>query len=963
MSTRWHPSMEQKQSAKDAWIKGMTPWLVAVAAFIVYVLTLNRWVTLASIPLASKITGWDWWSTTVQAPLALVLTYPFRFAPASMQPVLLNLFSAVCASGALGLLAKAVSLLPHDRTRDQRHRERSEFSLLSIPTAWVPPVLAAGALGFQLTYWEHAIAITGESLNLLLFAFVIFSLLQYRIDQRPWRLSAMALVYGLAMTNNWAMVGFLPLFVGALVWMLGFRFFKPEVLGRLAIWGALGLLLYLFLPLVESTSGSNDMSFLDLLKFEVGLQKNILLNFPRYLVFLCGLYSLLPVFVLGFRWPSTLGDTSIVGSLLTHWMFRIVNTVFLVVCVWVMFDPIFSPRSKVAGVPFLTFYFLTALSIGYYSGYFMLVFGTEPVRSHHRSSGDRNIIGMAVIGTVCLAMVAVPAGLIYKNLPAIQAANGLQLKKLAETIAQGLPAKGGIAVSDDSSLLILVEAALKTANPKHSQVLVDTRFLSYPGYQRLLLKRNPSVWPDYFATNSQLDRIEQTDLRLMMRYLSYKRDVNYVHPPFGHFGEAIYPIPHGMVYSMKPYLTNEFTNIPLTEEEVADNMEFWTKTKAELATWPKTAPRSEQESVITDAEYARKQFSKAANLTGTIFQKEGHLNEAGFCFDLALEFNPDNDVAKVNRDYHLTLKAGNPKPVEMLPAVEDKIRAKYVRWEDRIRENGPYDEPYFCGQTGEHFALSSLQLTRQAAQCFMRAQQLDPSKMDYRIWLGNMFLKANAPSHTLETISRINATNQSFDVKIELILMEAWAHAFQTNLPYAEKLLLSAQQKYPDVESLPENLSKIYIQNGMFTNALAAVDRQLQIAPNNIKALLNKGALCIQLTNYVMAVQSLNRVIAAEPKNDAARVDRAIALMQSGQWDAAKADYEILLDLVPHFYRAYYGLGQIAYLKKDARTAIKNFELYLKYAPRDMKGKPLDVKEAQSVTQKLQGLQSGAAAP
>jgi len=47
-------------------------------------------------------------------------------------------------------------------------------------------------------------------LDLLLFAYVIRNLLEFRLDGREsWLLKA-SLVYGAGMTNNWAMIGFFP---------------------------------------------------------------------------------------------------------------------------------------------------------------------------------------------------------------------------------------------------------------------------------------------------------------------------------------------------------------------------------------------------------------------------------------------------------------------------------------------------------------------------------------------------------------------------------------------------------------------------------------------------------------------------------------------------------------------------------------------------------------------------------
>ena len=128
--------------------------------------------------------------------------------------------------------------------------------MLSIRAAWVPPVLAALVCGLQLTFWENAVVATGEALDLLLFAWLVHCLLQYRLDQKESRLTWFAVVYGIAVTNNYAMIAFFPAFVIALIWMKGMSFFKAGFLLRMAGCGAAGLLLYLLLPAVESASNS-----------------------------------------------------------------------------------------------------------------------------------------------------------------------------------------------------------------------------------------------------------------------------------------------------------------------------------------------------------------------------------------------------------------------------------------------------------------------------------------------------------------------------------------------------------------------------------------------------------------------------------------------------------------------------------------------------------------------------------
>src|SRR5213595_3308924 len=114
---------------KSGFVRSRLPWLMTAAALVVYLLTLNRWVSLSSLSLVSTIASKDF-TPPLSAPLHFLLTFPVRWLP-----VALNAFAAICASLTLGLLARSVALLPHDRTREQRQRERNEFALLSIPSA------------------------------------------------------------------------------------------------------------------------------------------------------------------------------------------------------------------------------------------------------------------------------------------------------------------------------------------------------------------------------------------------------------------------------------------------------------------------------------------------------------------------------------------------------------------------------------------------------------------------------------------------------------------------------------------------------------------------------------------------------------------------------------------------------------------------------------------------------------
>jgi hypothetical protein len=70
------------------------------------------------------------------------------------------------------------------------------------------------------------------------------------------------------------------------------------------------------------------------------------------------------------------------GATLTVWIFHLTYAVLLGICIWAAFDTGFSLRDALGKYGFLDYhrdrflplYYLGALSIGYLSGYFLLVF-------------------------------------------------------------------------------------------------------------------------------------------------------------------------------------------------------------------------------------------------------------------------------------------------------------------------------------------------------------------------------------------------------------------------------------------------------------------------------------------------------------------------------------------------------------------------------------------------------------
>ena len=90
------------------------PWALAAIGAVLYLLTMNHWVTVISLPVISRVTGWDWhpadlsFRPSVLPVVYSLLTAPFRVLPEGLRPVLMNLLSVVLGIGVLWELARTV---------------------------------------------------------------------------------------------------------------------------------------------------------------------------------------------------------------------------------------------------------------------------------------------------------------------------------------------------------------------------------------------------------------------------------------------------------------------------------------------------------------------------------------------------------------------------------------------------------------------------------------------------------------------------------------------------------------------------------------------------------------------------------------------------------------------------------------------------------------------------------------
>jgi len=939
-------------------ICNVLPWCVAAVGLVVYLATLNHWVAFGSLALVSQISGWEWVPPVLQ-PVTFLVTLPLKLLPASVLPITLNVLTAALAALTLWLLARSISILPRDRLASFRNLTTSNNSW-ELPLAWLPPLLAAFGFGLQLTFWEHATVATGEMLDLLLLAYVVRSLLEYRHTGRGKWLDRALLVGALAATNNYAALAYLPLVVIA-VWSLkGIDFLESRYLLRVAALLAAGLSLYFLHPLLVAFTPDAPFGFWKAFKQNLGGQVRLLVSLGqafyyahRDVAVLLGLVSLLPILLMSIRWRSFAGGSLHLGAALVTLPFHIAHAAIFGICLWVFLDPPFGPRvvgQKLGLLPYLSVYYLAALSVGYYGGYFLQFFADYPPDDYAIGAAGRRKLARVVRYVGLFLLVAIPVVLVGKNLPAIRLLNSDLTFRQARELAGGLPSEGCVFLSDDPLRLTLAQAALAHAGKLKGHIPLDTRLLSIPKYLAAMHRRHP----DRLPSPGELPQDREADPVTVLGFLSRTAQTNtlcYLHPSFGYYFEAFYLEPRGPVFTLRPYQTNSLL-LPATAANVlAASQAYWTQLAPDLlqtltnrlaatanpprTPWSqflralRTRPEPDNLAYVFGAWQSRQLTAFATEL-----QRAGQFADAGRWFRAALALKGDNLSAAANLLVNTNLLAHEPVLTDRTRPPEAYF-GRYGSWEQVLNENGPFDNPNFNYSIGMVFAVNSLY--RQAAGQFHRAVQLDPTFTPGLLMLASIYGLGNRFDEALDVISQIR-TNRGFNLltpneKVELSLGEAGARLGRGELRPAETIITGVLDARTNEPAVLERVFALYTSSGHLTNALKIVARQQAISPTNEVPFINEGYVWMQLGLYSNALPALTRALTLNSNSVHARFNRAFAGLRLGRLEESQQDYQFLDNLDPTVPQVLFGLGEVAFARHDTNEAVRHYSRYLSNAP------------------------------
>ena len=913
--------MDEAPVSSRLFVTRKLPWILAGVAFAVFLSTRNPWIGLNSLRPVFEAAGWGFENAFAQ-PLHQMFGMALSALVGPKFPGQANLLTAAMAAAVVYLLARSVALLPHDRRHEERIREFSDIALLTIPLAWVPPVLAVGLLAFQSTFWQHATAFTGEMIDLLVFAIAVRSLLEYRLDRRESRLWTVSFLVGVGIANSYAFLGFLPMFVAAIVWIRGWTFFNLAFLLRLSLAGLAGLLVLLWVPLSAKMSGRFDEGFWTLLWSAVELKGGQLLMYPRGRFLFLALMMIAPLIGAGIRWPSRMGAG--LDTLAANVAWQVLVLAWFGLCIAVGFDVKFSPRQLGYGVPLLTFSFCASLAVGYFAGYYLLVWTGRPDSRHAYgvrpvASALSRLAGLSVLAL----MVLVPGGLLARNWRTIVADNGPSLREYVLTMLAPLHRAPGLVFAEDPVLAMALTAGNEALGGNAGHLVVNTRLAPARVYRQFMARRHGERWPALRTIAEANENIAGLWLTLATQ-AARSNQTYFASSVFSFFAEPFDFRPVGSLHGALPR-KGSMPSIP-SEPEFDQVRRFWREVQPSLdAVVRDTALGS------TNAAEIGALWSRSANASGVFLQEWGRLKEAGDLFREALRLNPQNVSARVNQQVNQALAAARPIPTDLVKVWDGKAGL--------LDLHGPVDEPEFLRVFGNALLAQKDDMVRRAAVSFSRASRLSPTNQFNRFGFISAALAIGDLASATNTLNELRAdpgrARWTPLEKAGLSEAEGRVLIALNQLVDAEAPLVEARRLNPANPDLCDYLSYLYLLLGKTDASLAMTEEWEKVAKSDPAPVSRRALILMQLGRYGPAVEALTKVLDRDAANPVARVNRAIARLMLNQFPESRADYERLIKDGRETFQVRFGLAEIARQQKQASEELKQLERYLELAPKN----------------------------
>jgi tetratricopeptide (TPR) repeat protein len=211
-----------------------------------------------------------------------------------------------------------------------------------------------------------------------------------------------------------------------------------------------------------------------------------------------------------------------------------------------------------------------------------------------------------------------------------------------------------------------------------------------------------------------------------------------------------------------------------------------------------------------------------------------------------------------------------------------------------------------------------------------RIIRLNPENTQALVYLGDIALNAGSLRTAASYYTRaLQAEPENGDA----LVGRARVYRYEKSPKNAERLLNQAARLYPQWALPRHERARLYRGAGFAKEALEDLDAARALEPDSYWIAVDRGSALIDLNRKPEALEEFTRAVSISPEVFIAYVYSAGIKDETGDYEGAEKDYEILARLKPEYYFAFEGLGIIRMRKQQWAGARDAFLEAYRQAP------------------------------
>lgn len=304
---------------------------------------------------------------------------------------------------------------------------------------------------------------------------------------------------------------------------------------------------------------------------------------------------------------------------------------------------------------------------------------------------------------------------------------------------------------------------------------------------------------------------------------------------------------------------------------------------------------------------------RAWTLKGMALAGLGRTQEALIAFHRGLASDP-NYVAALEGAAQIEYHAGSPEARKLL---------------EKLVGLDPHDQT-------AHAMLGALAFQRKdcgtAITHFEKSPQVISASPSALVEFGTCLLRVNQPEDAIPVFRRLEQVQSDdwharYNLGLVLFLAHHYSEAAQTLQPLTDGAS-------PNASAL-NLLASVYEANQQTPEAVAALQRAIQLAPREVNNYLDLAALSLDHGSFQVGVDVLNAALRIVPDSPDLHIARGVLYVQMGQFNEADADFQKADTLEPTQNLSILARGISLVQENELGRSLETLRERLKKAPND----------------------------